>query len=311
MKGIFSAIGIALLFFQAVAALSVQASESDFGESSKEVQLIPAEEVPPYSPKVPHAADKFNASTAVAYRVSAEGLRNLSAFYHALDKIPVLEEVHKDQENLRPSLKERFVQKYKNFVLAINPARAPWERVTQYIDEPESLKKLPGGFALVGWFLPNGAVKDCGNLLSNEIPDWRLEPKENRLLSILDLRKEHLPLLEAARRNTMEALTNGYGVDADKDTIRMFFHFPYITYSASLHLHVEVNTPLLPLRAAKSYDLDLMISALRMGTSVEELVLQRQSQFGALLTNFPPIELPNLAGMSVELVKNPFRKNGQ
>ncbi|MEO5969592.1 MAG: hypothetical protein ABIQ95_06665 [Bdellovibrionia bacterium] len=155
----------------------------------------------------------------------------------------------------------------------------------------QTLKKEKTGLAKVGYFYPPN--------LSNMILETMLhiEPREQLpqgfpetfeqaeqsgfryLVSILDLRREDIPLLKKARTVMYEDLTSDkYKVDTKNDVIKFYFHFPYDAATAGLHLHARVNQWMPELEAARSFSINDVIGELERTGSTYDLILDRQLQ---------------------------------
>jgi len=94
-------------------------------------------------------------------------------------------------------------------------------------------------------------------------------------MSILDMTTEDLEHLVTIRENVMEKLQQKYNVDLETDDVRVYFHWPYTRDTATLHMHIRVNTPFHPAEQARSIRLDDMIEYLEMGKSLDALIIQR------------------------------------
>lgn len=155
-----------------------------------------------------------------------------------------------------------------------------------YVNAPETLKNSKHGIILCtyaihpniqGSFLGAHHQSDIQALkVSHEMPqsDIDRETKIDSLVSILNLKQEHLPQLKKLKKETMQHLRDVYAVNR-QDNIRMFFHFPVAEKTATLHLHTWVNKGDHPLNEPRSFELDTIIAHLESGREISSLVLDR------------------------------------
>ncbi len=86
-------------------------------------------------------------------------------------------------------------------------------------------------------------------------------------------------MLRSLREKTLKHLKHNYRVDEDDD-VSMYFHFPYIDSTVTLHLHIRVNHGLHPSEKEYGFTLDEIIDGLSSGKSIDDLVLAHQDKNG-------------------------------
>merc|ERR1712032_181410 len=134
------------------------------------------------------------------------------------------------------------------------------------------------------------------------------------LVTILDLTKNELPLLEAIKDHASKHLANYYDYKPEEDVLRSYFHFPTGDVTSTLHLHVTLNREMHPLEKGRSFPLDDIINHLQTHDDVFDMVLQRDDTSG-LLSGAPMdvlmewAELVEGRGM-VSVERGPFLVDG-
>lgn len=169
----------------------------------------------------------------------------------------------------------------------------PYIDMKEYSENEKALKDKKGGVTLGAWAIhPNqqmplidkmmgeaatSADQLRGDYKSNSRTLDQIEEGTNvkYLSSILDFNKSDLPMLEKLRDDSLRHLSEVYDVNAKKDKVKMFFHFPVAEKTATLHLHVWANKADHPLNNARSFELDDVIKTLSSGRNIEDLILQR------------------------------------
>ncbi|HEX7634134.1 MAG TPA: hypothetical protein VF427_02490 [Noviherbaspirillum sp.] len=105
----------------------------------------------------------------------------------------------------------------------------------------------------------------------------QLKQNSEYLASILDLNASHIPLLRNLKEKTMRHLAEAYGVN-EGDDVALYFHFPYVASTLTLHLHIRVNHGFHPFEEGKSFTVDELISGLSDGKTIDEIILERQNE---------------------------------
>ncbi len=99
------------------------------------------------------------------------------------------------------------------------------------------------------------------------------------LASILDLKASHLDMLRSLKRNISDHLKSAYRVD-ENDDVGLYFHFPYIDSTVTLHIHIRVNHGLHPAEKEYGFTLDSIIDGLSSGKTIDDIVLAHQDRTG-------------------------------
>ncbi|MGF6265270.1 hypothetical protein OKW49_006263 [Paraburkholderia youngii] len=121
------------------------------------------------------------------------------------------------------------------------------------------------------------------------------------LASILDLNRNHIPLLESLKQKAHNHLKVQYGIN-EFDDVDLYFHFPYPDSTTTLHLHIRANQGLHPLEKAKSFTLDELIDGLSSGKRIDDIILDRQATYNGKIFRDPDRsieEFQNLPGVTV------------
>lgn len=106
------------------------------------------------------------------------------------------------------------------------------------------------------------------------------------LVSMSDLAREHLPYLEAMKKDVQEIMLDVHNI-TEADGLHMYFHWPYEEETAALHLHVRAghhNPP--DMEQTKSFELETVIQELKkhgsMTQFLEDNMPIRESEPGIL-----------------------------
>ena len=217
----------------------------------------------------------------------------------------------------------------------------------EIVMDPTTVKESPVGFGLVGWFVhpdrlsktafADPEVRAGGHALTSVIkrsaePGEDLEyglarphsgiqsgandnttvaeitdDPDSFLATILDLDASHIAWLEEIKERTLEHLRSVYDVDPERDRVQLYFHFPYVEKTATLHLHVRVNQGIHPTEQLKAFQLDEILDALRTGHSVADVVLERQRlQNGIIASTAAQTMVEGVRGARTDMVDNPY-----
>ena len=125
------------------------------------------------------------------------------------------------------------------------------------------------------------------------------------LASILNLDKYHLEFLKYVKKKIFNYIQLKFNVDANKDFVNIYSHFPYIENMVTFHLHVRINQGFHPLEKHHSMMFDDMINVLESGRSIKEHILERGICFDELEAG-QFLESLKLDGIKLERIKNPF-----
>jgi hypothetical protein len=235
---------------------------------------------------------KYNTPSVLVYHFTSQGLDELKHLYHELTVPPLLMEAL----FTRGQLNSRVQYEAPNFFvwnqsgdtyLSTNPVHLPTDELLTSIQnhQTSSLKHRGSGLPLLSWFVHPELKK---YLYTSDMPIkiGDLEKNGERyLVSILDLTIEDVPYLRELETMALQQLRDDYGVDSQRDIVRMFFHFPYAFKTATLHMHVRVNPPTHAIDFAKSYSLQDVIEYLESGKGIKQLILDRQADLGGLMVN--------------------------
>jgi len=177
--------------------------------------------------------------------------------------------------------------KQHGYLISPNTPYCDKKVLDTYVNAPETLKNSKDGIILCTYaihpgikssflesqYFPSGHIKlETDQKLSQKTIN--AETQIDSLTSILSLKPEHVPQLEKLRKGTLEHLRDVYAID-EHDNVRMFFHFPVAEKTATLHLHTWVNKGDHPLNEPRSFALDEIITHLKSGKEISELVLER------------------------------------
>lgn len=146
------------------------------------------------------------------------------------------------------------------------------------------------GIQLTAWAIhpamPHGLIQEINGDLPTGKASANQEEEVNQkcaefasgvksLTSILDLEQSDVRMLEKLKMDSLQHLVDAYGVDAEKDKINLFFHFPVAPSTATLHLHIWVNKGDHPLNESRAFSIDEVIQHLKQGGDIEGLILSR------------------------------------
>ncbi len=135
------------------------------------------------------------------------------------------------------------------------------------------------GFALVGYWVPPKTFEGRASFQKlfgtdvqatkgvetrDTVGEYNKRTGEPFIVTPLDVRKEHLPMLKEFREMSLKNLQDVYGFEPGKDKVEMYLHFPiYGDATAGLHVHVRVNQGLPAGEAdANSISFDKLLSVL-------------------------------------------------
>lgn len=290
---------------------------------------------------------KYNTKKVWALAFNEENLKQLQQNYHKL-KIPKFIErfLNFDENFLDVKIYKQYPMLHKwnadkTFLLQINTPRL-MNGFEKLLSKPEKMKSMECGFSLVGYYYHPKLAKNFrinsknSNLIQNKISDLTYEEIENLdapyLVSPLDLNRSHIPYLENLKSMICTHLQNTYKVTS-KDTVEIYFHFPYALETASLHLHVRVNEAHLKLEKSRMYYLDDILFALNNNQSLIDLVVKRMVSYNGHAyveaqhnnidcesdenfcnpDHYKPFSLiqafDGIQNIPCKLVDNPFKKN--
>ena len=122
--------------------------------------------------------------------------------------------------------------------------------------------------------------------------------------TILDLTPDDIPMLQRLKEMALENLKTGYGVDPETDTVRNYFHFPYVDETTTLHMHIRVNQGMHRVEESRSFEVNQIIESLEKYGSVKPLIMAR----GTVYTGSSSKIFVGVEGISVSLCANPFRQ---
>lgn len=228
------------------------------------------------------------------------------------------------------------------FVLVPNFTNTDHEQMTR---APQSVRTTQGGLAILAWFVHpkqlEGTVfaepenrqdfKRASQSFSHipyltpEILTERVHERDKieeleeasgvpYFASILDLTAKHLPWLRNLRETTHNHLKRNYGVTAD-DHVDLFFHGLISQKTTTLHLHIRVNQGIHPLEENKLFRLDEIIANFEQGRTIQDLVLDKNTERGVHYTDFEDgnkIEfIKDIPGVRISEVDSPFHITSQ
>ena len=259
--------------------------------------------------------EKYNSAQVSSYIFTDSDLDQLKNAYHNLRVPQFVTDIAlgKDKPvNDMVSVSKKFVEPSLDGLAVFIPNTPVYHSSNEFkwYEEKGEINKAkdgPNGLTLSTWFVHPGFRKTLLGPASPTIKSLEAEGAPY-LASILDLNKSHLPHLKELQRLSKSHISKVYGVD-EKDSVELYFHFPYAPKTVTLHLHIRVNQTTYGLERAKSYDLLEIINHLESGSDIKELILARQRQLGGyLLTNSGVVEdLLTRQGIgSVGRVANPF-----
>lgn len=239
--------------------------------------------------QVDHIRAKYNTPTALAVKFSYPGLLKLRQLYHQLPVSRIIDDAVTNTDRDWATVKTQapiFLRwnRFENSFLSINPTYLKSYELLDAIkkNNVQSLKDRENGIALISWFIhPDLNKRQSDGNFKRGILIKDLDTSRTRYYaSILDLTLQDLPYLMELKTIAVDQLKSLYGVDLNRDSVRFDFHFPYAIDTATLHLHVRVNSPDHPLELSKSYSIDEIIHYLASGRSVIDLILDRQKSVG-------------------------------
>jgi len=270
---------------------------------------------------VPHVPSKYDSATVIAYRFSPEGLDHIKSLYHQLPVPKIIQDIlsgkDTDSSKLRSETPTFFKwNDAKDTFLTVNPKYTSADTVIRAVQTSTvgKLKTQPDGLAFITWYVHPNLLRP--ELIVASLARSRIGSVEaggpKYLVSILDLDSTDIIRLEALKKMANDYVQNQLGANPESDQIRLDFHFPYSIETATLHLHIRVNKPAHPLDLAKSYSIDEILSYLKAGKSVKQLILDRQSILGQFyFSNDSRTILESIPGGQISHVSNPFLEGSQ
>ena len=213
----------------------------------------------------------------------------------------------------------------------------------------KKMRELQGGFSLIAWTLSKEdfSKSPIFKYIVSEENQGFYKEKENKK-TILDLKGVDRAWLRNLKESILVHLKNIYAVTPDKDSIKMYYHYPVGHQNSLLHLHVRVNQAQHPLEASKSFSLEQVITrvdydknkkanstfyydrpslpgkkikSIELETWVMNMIKDRVSNKGIFIeprftakrhvvARYPnPIHVAALPGISYTEIPNPFNKN--
>ncbi|WP_082158772.1 hypothetical protein [Chromobacterium sp. LK11] len=166
----------------------------------------------------------------------------------------------------------------------------PYMSQTYTAGQVTDLAARPEGIQLTAWAvhpaLPHDLIQEMKGdpsiekvavKQSEELNQYKAELKSGvkSLTSILDLEQSDVGMLEKLKRDSLQYLVDTYGVSAEKDKVKLFFHFPVAPSTATLHLHIWVNKGDHPLNESRAFGIDEVIQHLKSDGNINELILSR------------------------------------
>lgn len=280
---------------------------------------------------------KYNVEHCFQITFTAEGLEVLKTKYRSVRGLPAY--LHNTLKGRPTRLRSRILANHNLYawtpdlsaIIVPNDCYNP----ETIVNTPHLIKDNPEGFALLGWSIDsrlltkhewkiaqeNGAsFRDF--LIANDKtkdtpPTYQFFKRTNSqeeigqlelgneklpyLASILDLTSDHIEFLETLQKTTQKHLENTYQVDFTKDTVEMYFHFPYPELTTTLHLHIRVNHGRHPIERSRSFPLQEIITHLKYGKKVSDLILQRKIYY----VEYQEM-LHGINSIYLNQIKNPF-----
>jgi hypothetical protein len=133
----------------------------------------------------------------------------------------------------------------------------------------KNLRCRPEGVTLIGYVLPDAKVK---------------RQDDDFLVTIADLKKEHLPYLRELKKQTLAYLGEQFGYDPAHDSAQLYFHWPTGLRTSVLHLHSKINFSMSPTESLRAFTLDEVINALeKYENGVTTMIARRWGAFGGVL----------------------------
>lgn len=163
----------------------------------------------------------------------------------------------------------------------------------KFLHQNNNTKNMPSGYS---FFERTVSQEEIG----------KIESMDNRtyLATILDLTAADLPFLKMLREMNIKLLKDTYGVDFQKDLVDMYFHFPTLESTTTLHLHIRVNQFRHPMEKIRIFSLDDVMHCLGQNRKICDLVLGKETHYCNNLDILHDIE-----GVDLIQINNPFKLN--
>lgn len=269
--------------------------------------------------------EKYNTLTVLAFRFTPQMLDIVKNLYHKLYVPKIIENIlwKKDYDSAKLMIETTDYFKWNinhDSFISVNPAYTNADTVVNNLKSGRinSLKNQDSGIALITWYVhPELKKITSSGLMAHEksqsIAIDSLEKNNKKyLVSILDLDFNDLGYLKDLKIFSLKYLSEKFGINVEKDKIRLDFHFPYAIETATLHLHARVNMPAHPLELSKSFSIDEIIEYLESGKTIKQLILDRQEkQGGFYFSKDSRTILEQISGHTLEEVNNPFLEHRQ
>lgn len=231
-------------------------------------------------------------------------LSNLRNTYHSVNGVTAfLRELldgkpcaNIDNYNLRHELYEFFPPLNSNSNGFLIFPNLPYTGLTDYSENFALLKNRKSGITLGAWAVhPNQNLNFIERLDQNSALSMNDQAQPNYhdnnrtlseiergtsvkyLSSLLDFTREDIGMLKKLEKDTWQHLHNTYDIQHGENVVKMFFHFPVATKTATLHLHVWVNKAEHPLNNERSFELRKIINHLENGDDIQDLILARNN----------------------------------
>lgn len=120
-------------------------------------------------------------------------------------------------------------------------------------------------------------VKQKEGLPEQKYTISQLKEKHEYFSTILDLKPCHIPILDGLKKKVTLHLSQQYGV-TENDSVHLFFHFPILEKTSTLHLLIKVNHGIHPFERQRAFSLESIIDVLSCGKTVDEMILERASK---------------------------------
>jgi hypothetical protein len=278
--------------------------------------------------------EKYQTTECTHLQFERESLSNLRDTYHnvkgvtaflreLLDGKPCADRSH---FNLRHDLFEFFPPLNSNSNGFLIYPNLPYIDFKDYSENPASLKDRKNGITLGAWAVhPNQNLEFIERLDQNSAramnDQAQLNYNDNNrtlseiehgttvkyLSSILDFGREDIAMLKKLNEDAWQHLHNNYDVKQGETTVKMFFHFPVATKTATVHLHVWVNKADHPLNNARSFELTEIIDHLENGGDIQELILARNNGAYFVPTSDTIKDISTIPNMGTK--RNPYILN--
>lgn len=187
------------------------------------------------------------------------------------------------------------------------------------------------GFALVGYWVPPSVFEGSESFRKvfgedaqatkgfdarETVGQYNARTGTPFVVTPLDVRKEHLPMLQEFQEMSLKNLQDVYGFDPKKDKVQMYLHFPiYGDATAGLHVHVRVNQRLPAGEAdANSVQFDKLLKVLEDDSIPDNAVSQHLLDSSARTRSGQHISFSaawgkdQFHGLDVKYIPNPWKR---